>query len=229
MSYSKTTWVDDSVPAINATNLNKIEVGVETAQTAVGTEVDAAAFTGCLTTDDDTTQKAFETINTLSWTDLLFPMTQVAINRTTSKPDFDSTNLGMLFPQNDPSEEVFMIGQMPHEYILGSNIRPHIHLQQSVSDHPTFELDYKWFNNSDLVPASWTTLEATTGVFTYTSGNLAQIMSFSEIDGSSISGASSMLLFKLRRTDNIVTGDVLVWEFDIHYQMNMNGTRTEFA
>ena len=30
MAYTKTVWVDDSAPAINATNLNNIEDGIET-------------------------------------------------------------------------------------------------------------------------------------------------------------------------------------------------------
>ena len=29
MAYTKTTWVNDTTPAINATNLNKIEQGIE--------------------------------------------------------------------------------------------------------------------------------------------------------------------------------------------------------
>ena len=29
MSYNRTVWVNDSVPAINAENLNKIENGIE--------------------------------------------------------------------------------------------------------------------------------------------------------------------------------------------------------
>ena len=32
MSYTKTTWVNDSAPAINASNLNKMEAGIEAAQ-----------------------------------------------------------------------------------------------------------------------------------------------------------------------------------------------------
>lgn len=31
MVYSKTTWVDDSAPALSAANLNKVETGVEEA------------------------------------------------------------------------------------------------------------------------------------------------------------------------------------------------------
>ena len=33
--YTKTVWVNDSIPAINATNLNKIEVGIDTATDAI--------------------------------------------------------------------------------------------------------------------------------------------------------------------------------------------------
>lgn len=35
MAYTATTWVDDSTPAINAANLNKLEKGVADAHTAV--------------------------------------------------------------------------------------------------------------------------------------------------------------------------------------------------
>lgn len=35
MAYTKTTWVDNSTPAINATNLNKIESGIETNDLAI--------------------------------------------------------------------------------------------------------------------------------------------------------------------------------------------------
>lgn len=35
MAYTKTEWVNDSVPAINATNLNKIEQGIKDIDTEV--------------------------------------------------------------------------------------------------------------------------------------------------------------------------------------------------
>ena len=34
MAYSKTTWVNGTTPALNETNLNKIEVGIENAALA---------------------------------------------------------------------------------------------------------------------------------------------------------------------------------------------------
>jgi len=35
-TYTKTTWVNGSAPAVNATNLNKIETGIETATPLTG-------------------------------------------------------------------------------------------------------------------------------------------------------------------------------------------------
>jgi hypothetical protein len=37
-----------------------------------------------------------------------------------------------------------------------------------------------------------------------------------------------MLLIKLYRDDNDYSGDVLAWDFDIHYQIESLGTREEY-
>ena len=163
------------------------------------------------------------------WDDLKFPFTQTKINPVNDKPDFDFTNVGYLFPQNDATEKIYFIGQFPHSYMLGTNIRPHIHWQQSAATAVTWKLDYKWFNNGDAVPAAFTTISASSGVYTYTSGNLAQISSFAEIDGSGITGHSSMFLGIFYRDDNTTTGDVLGWEFDIHFLKTSMGTDQEFS
>ena len=48
MAYTKTVWVNNKAPAINATNLNKIEQGIEDAQlTKAGVE---AVLTGEINT-----------------------------------------------------------------------------------------------------------------------------------------------------------------------------------
>jgi hypothetical protein len=56
---------------------------------------------------------------------------------------FDETNIGLLFPQNDTTEIVFVIAQIPHNYKLGTNIKPHIHFVQSSASTPTFKIEYK--------------------------------------------------------------------------------------
>lgn len=164
--------------------------------------------------------------DTIVWNDLRFPATQTKIG-SNLKPDFDFTNLGLLFPQNDATEIAYVIGQMPHSMKIGSNLKPHIHFIQTSASQPVFKLDYRWYKNGDT-PPSFTTLTCDSFAFTYTSGSILQICSFPEIDGSSIDTVSSIIDVKIYRDDNIVTGDVLVKEFDIHYQINSLGSKQEF-
>ena len=162
-----------------------------------------------------------------NWDDLRFPATTIRQGATT-KPDFDTTNLGLLFPQNNTGEIAYIIGQFPHAMQVGSDIRPHIHFIQDSALEPIFKMEYRWYKNGDTPPA-FTTLTSGAGVFTYTSGDMLQIASFPMIDGSLIDTVSSILDVKLYRDDNIVSGDVLVKEFDIHYQIDTFGSRQEFV
>ena len=41
MAYTKTVWVDNQEPSINATNLNHIETGIKDAHDAVATKLTA--------------------------------------------------------------------------------------------------------------------------------------------------------------------------------------------
>jgi len=88
-------------------------------------------------------------------------------------------------------------------------------------------MDYRWYDNGSLMPGVFTTIEANNFIFQYSGGNMLQIVSFPEIDGSGIVGVSSIMDIKLYRDDNVAIGDVLTKEFDIHYKKNTIGSRTE--
>jgi hypothetical protein len=161
------------------------------------------------------------------WTDIITPLTASRIGAN-NKPDFDATNIGFLFPYSDVAEILYLIVQFPHGYSEGTNIRPHLHWQQSNASAPKFKLDYKWFNNGEAVPSSFTTIETNREAFSYTSGNLTQISSFPELDGTG-KKLSSMFLAKLYRTADVgVNADVLAFQFDIHYQIDIPGSQQEF-
>lgn len=162
------------------------------------------------------------------WDDLKFPATRVR-QGATAKPDFDITELGLLMPQNDPTEIAYIIGQFPHNRKNGSAIRPHIHFVQDSALEPIFKMDYRWYKNGDAVPAVWTTLTCSGYAFPYTSGSIMQICSFPEIDGTAIDSVSSIIDIRIYRDDNVVSGDVLLKEFDIHYQIDQQGSRQEFV
>ena len=63
MAYTKTVWVDNSAPAIDATNLNNIEIGVELNDTNITTlQTQAGAWFTKVVGDDATPVASFDKI-----------------------------------------------------------------------------------------------------------------------------------------------------------------------
>lgn len=148
-----------------------------------------------------------------------------------SKPDFDYTNIGLLFPNGDDTEKLYYADQLPHSTRIGTIfISPHIHYLQDESDVPTFKLDYRFYNNGEAVP-SFTTISTDDGggvVFTYSSGTILQILPFPDVavEGVEPSMWYDMILY---RDDSLVTGDVLVKSFDFHRPVDTLGSSTEYT
>lgn len=159
------------------------------------------------------------------WEDMRFPATRVR-RGATSKPDFDYTNLGLLFPQNDDAEKIYISEQMPHAWQQGTPVRPHVHWIQESEDVPVWKLQYRFINNGDT-PGAFTTLTSASEAFTYVSGSLAQISLFPEIALGSF-GTSALFDFIFYRDDNVVSGDVLVKTFDFHYKVDSFGSGQEY-
>lgn len=138
--------------------------------------------------------------------DLVFEMTPVRINPATSKPDFDYTNIGFLMPQNDATEIIYIIVQLPHKWKQGSTIYPHCHVIQSANQQAVMKLDYRWINiGADSTVAFTTGYTMGTYATTYSSGSIHQILKGSGISGSGKT-MSSILEIKLYRDDNVYTG-----------------------
>ena len=164
------------------------------------------------------------------WTDTSFPAT-LAKQGANSKPDFDFTDLGLLFPQNDPTEKIYAIDQMLHSKELGTGLRLHVHFVQTSISLPTFKADYRFYNNGSTIP-SYTTMSTDEGagtVFTYPgSGSIIQILRFPEIPAPVDEIISANLDVIFYRDDNVVTGDVLVKYVDFHYRENRAGSPNEY-
>lgn len=161
------------------------------------------------------------------WTDFSVPLeaTQQGAN---SLPDYDYDELGLLFPQNDPDETIHAVFQMPHEKKMGSDIYLHLHFVQDSSTIPTFEAEYRFYNNGDVVPSTWTSTATTTTALEYTGGSMLNIIMFPAISAPADETVSANLDIKLWRNDNDVTGDVLVKYMDIHYEIDTVGSREQY-
>ena len=188
-------------------------------------DVDAGNYTDILA---DGTIRLNGTAKT--WTDFSVPLTRDKQGQS-SKPDYDFTNLGLLFPENDESEIVYINLQMLHQKALQSAIEIHVHYIQSSADQPIFELQYKFYNNSAAVPGSWTTIDThlVKGKYTYTSGSILQKGIFPSIAAPANETLSANIDIKLyRQTGDGVAGDILTKYIDIHFQIDSLGSAQEY-
>lgn len=165
------------------------------------------------------------------WDDLSIPLTagRQGIN---SKPDFDYTEIGLLFPQNDTDEKAYASRQMSHSKKLDSDIKLHIHYVQTIAAQPTFKVNYRFYNNGSAVPGSWTTIstaDGSKGLFSWTTGSILQIATFPAISAPPSEGVSAQLDLIIWREDNDVTGDVLAKYLDIHYEIDAGGSSQEYS
>jgi hypothetical protein len=162
------------------------------------------------------------------WDDIFFPLT-TAKQGQTDKPPFSTTEVAYLYPSGDTSHIMYMVAQFPHSMKIGSTIQPHVHWKQNHSGSPVFKMDYKWHDIGVDSPANFTTYTMSTRAINYTSGSIHQLNYGTGISGSSITGISSIMLIKLYRDDTAYTGDVITYQFDIHYLRDSLGSREEFS
>lgn len=165
------------------------------------------------------------------WEDLRFPLSGFRLDSASSRYSYDFFNGGVLFDTNSrfPEEPLSMMVLMPHEWLEKDNIKPHIHWPQDVGGNVNWLLAYKKIRNGEDVTIEVSygshTLLAGTEVFTYTSGTIAQITSFGEIDMTDMRAADlvHVVLFKdSANTSGEFAGadndDRLSYEMDVHYR-----------
>lgn len=146
-----------------------------------------------------------------------------------SDPDWDNTNGGWLFDASG-TEILFIITTIPHAFKEGTNIIPHVHWQPTSTDtgHVLWRTEFKWtnitgtdagsFDTVDLLDsAEGTSLKHQEGSFAAYSGSGKTIESILTIKFSRIGGDG----------DDTYPQDVLLKRIDVHYEIDMIGSRQE--
>lgn len=173
------------------------------------------------------------------WEDLRFPAQAINPPGTTSDPDRGTTT-GLLMFSPSSTELVSGVAQMPHSWMRGTGIRPHIHISGGLTDPGTtnnqcvWQLDYEWLESGEYwSPATYTHTDTKT--FTLPAHVVALnpvlcIRSFDEIDTTG-KKESALLLWKLSRlggdVDDTYIDDCYMYEFDIHYLAHDFGSEIE--
>lgn len=164
------------------------------------------------------------------WEDLRFPATGINPAGQVSSMVFDTTNIGFTAGPGS-TQSIAVIAQMPHSWKVGSTIAPHIHWEPTTTNvgNVVWQLEYKWTSINATEPGAWIT-----DPITVASGGVAfkhLIAPFAHIDGEG-QGLSSIISIKISRLGgngaDTYTGDALLKEFDIHYEIDSLGSNLEY-
>lgn len=167
------------------------------------------------------------------WDDFKFPVTNLRINPTTTKPDYDFANGDYLF---DPASTETVIGQdiTSHTFkVPTAEWRPHIHWVQSQAGVVKWQLEYKIFAAGAAEPASFTTITTTQQEFAYSSGTIHQISVFPAINMTGFSSTALLVKIKVSRlvadAQDTYAIDARFCQFDFHVVVDDFGSTTEFG
>jgi hypothetical protein len=164
------------------------------------------------------------------WDDLRFPVTAINPPGVESDPDVDATDGTLLF-DDAATEVIFVQAQMPHEWLMGSEIHPHVHWCKTSGAAGTvaWTLAYKWADIGEAF-GDWST--ADTATLEVSDADTAGVHALSEFAAITVpaNGVSSMFLFKLSRVGASDTygADAKLLEFDLHYQIDSRGSDSEY-
>lgn len=164
------------------------------------------------------------------WDDLRFPSISINPAGAPGPMSFDTTNIGFLAAPA-ATQMIAIVAQMPHAWKIDSNVVPHIHWMPTTTNTGSvlWRMEYKWTSIFETESGSWTTVDVLTAADGIAFKH--QLSSFGPISGQG-KGLSSILTIKISRIGGDVsdtyTGDALLKEFDIHYEMDSHGSTREY-
>ena len=174
------------------------------------------------------------------WEDQRYPANGARLDSSSGRLAFDFDECGIRFANNArfSDEPVCFIAQIAHSYKEGSVIYPHIHWIQESDNVPNVLMQYRWYNNGEAPPA-WKEVIGGDTIFPYVQDQLQiQRLDIDPTDavGKRISSFVDVRLFRdsantsglFSGTDSYPDGWLLK-EFDIHIEMDSNGSSTELS
>jgi len=160
------------------------------------------------------------------WDDLRTPAT----NLPSGGADRDSD--GALLFATGSTENTYAILQMPHTWLEGSSIRPHVHWSKTsdAAGDVVWQLRYRFFNTDDVIPdwSGYLDIDDRGGTL---SSDQRMYIDFFPLISMANRTFSEMMSFHIRRkhddADDDYGADAKLWEFDVHYQADTPGSIEE--
>ena len=179
-----------------------------------------------------------------SWKDMVCDLVGRSLANTRDKVEYDWDEMAIVFnPSGSITQSKDRVGgnlEINHEFKVGTGIvfKPHIHWFQEVSSGTVkahvLTMKYKLQNNNQGKTTAWTTVTCEVGaggddIWDFTGeadGFYNQISRFPDMTLDC--NVSDTIQFQFARTDS-VAGDMLVYFFDIHGQVDSFGSDDEIA
>jgi hypothetical protein len=175
-------------------------------------------------------------LGNLEWDDLRFPAQGINPAGAVAAPAVDTTEAafpGTLLFDNATPELVCGVAQMPHEWVEGTNLRPHVHWMKTTSavGNVVWHLYYRVINRG-VASEAW--VGPVVGETELSTGDVADvegITTFGDLPMPYLV-TSKMLAWRLyRKADDAADtygADARMLELDFHYQKNSLGSGAEF-
>lgn len=166
-----------------------------------------------------------------TWNDLRFSATAINPPGAVTDPDWDAANGGWLFDDGS-TETLYIIGQLPHLWLEGSTLKPHVHWEKTTSAAGAvlWRLRYQWAAIGEVREAL-ATLSGSVAAVASDVADTHQITPLGDLDATG-KQISDMLVMRLERVggDGADTygADARLLEFDIHYQIDSEGSIHEY-
>jgi len=174
-----------------------------------------------------------ENYNAVFWDDLIAPMNAAKVTGA-SQPSWSVFRDNIYAYAFSPSSmnEAWVTFHVLHDYLRGSSIFPHVHWSPGTStDTGTvrwgFEYQVAKGHTQEAFPASTTVYVEQASDGTQYMHNVAEVAELSAIDGTDIEPDTIINVRVFRdgaHANDTFTGDAFVFQIDMHYQRDRNGT-----
>lgn len=180
------------------------------------------------TADINSNTSRLDAIEAIKWDDLKAPASSLATDGSVKPPTRDTVDGSLIF---ETEQSIAIWFQMPHAWLEGSEIRPHLHYVKETSESGlvSWTMSYKWANPLEVFPSLSTPTLSSIGVPDGDTANQHALSTFNSITDAT-KQISSMLCIVIERdlATDTYAGDVKLLEMDIHYQIDSKGSVQEY-
>lgn len=166
----------------------------------------------------------------VKWDDLRSPASSINPVGQASPPTVDTTDGSLVFSKDNV---VAMWVQMPHTWKEGTTIHPHLHWMKTSAGVgvPDWQISYKIVPIGELAGTVVGPLSGAEAVSVGSDANRHGVYAFPSIDmtGKRISTMIGIVLRRANTGADTYAGTAKLLEFDIHYQVDTDGSRLPFT